>query len=132
MNANNHPINERFADLVIAMLAVNGWHLDKVGDLMNSLEQNGLTNPNTVASRAFTENAKCLESAGYSRGDYMVSMLTERIESAAQYFINHDNITKLADVEASRDLKRLRECLEPIKGVGKMVIENYALLRGLI
>jgi hypothetical protein len=96
------------------------------------LRQNGITNPHIVTSRAFVENAKHLESAGYSRGEYMVSMLTKRIESAAQYFIDRDFYAKLVEAESTQDLKRLRECVQPIKGVGKMVINNYAILRGLI
>ncbi len=121
---------DQFTDLVMAILAVNGWNLEKVGALLPAMKKEGLTNPSIIANRSYGENARSLESAGYSRGEYMVSMLTDRIISAAQTWVNSNLEVLLPEAEQQRNRNQITELLSPIKGVGKMVISNYLLLRG--
>lgn len=122
---------DSFTDLVISLLAVNGWGLDKAGALLDGLRGQGLTDPSAIASREWGDNAQSLEAAGYNRGEYMISLLTDRIIAAAKAWFEHDLEPRLKDAEAKRDLARIAELLIPINGVGKQVVSNYFLLRGL-
>jgi hypothetical protein len=111
-----------FTDLVIALLAVNGWSLDKAGSLLNGLREQGLPDPGVVVGRIYGDNAKGLAAAGYERGEYMISLLTDRIIAAAKVWLEHDLEHRLKDAEAERDLARIAELLIPINGAGKQVV----------
>ncbi len=119
-----------FTDLVISLLAVNGWNLEKAGGLLDTLRGQGLTDPSVISGRLYGENAKSLEAAGYSRGEYMISLLTDRIIAAAKHWRERNLGEELRRAEAHRDVRRISELLEPINGVGKVVVSNYLLLRG--
>jgi hypothetical protein len=120
-----------FTDLVISLLAVNGWNLEKAGGLLENLRGQGLTNPGVVSGRLYGENATSLETAGYSRGEYMVSLLTDRIIAAAKAWLDCNLEVELRLAEIHRDVQRIAELLNPINGVGRVVVSNYLLLRGL-
>lgn len=119
-----------FTDLILAILAVNGWTLEKTGALLNGLQSHGLTTPSVIVGRDYGQNATALENAGYRRGDYMVSLLTDRIIAAAKTWSEHNLEPALSAAEIQRDAKAIAALIEPIHGVGKTVISNYLLLRG--
>ena len=74
---------KHFCDLIVAMLAVNSWPLDKVADIYPGLTKQGLTDPGTIVAMKWHAVYTALVKAGYKRGDYIVGLLTERIMEAA-------------------------------------------------
>lgn len=121
---------EPFTDLVLAILAVNGWTLEKTADLLSGLRMQGLTNPSVIVGRIYADNATALDAAGYRRGEYMVSLLTDRIIAAAKMWLDRTLEPELKSAENQKDAKRIADLIEPIHGVGKTVVSNYLLLRG--
>lgn len=70
-------------DLVSAILAVNLWTVEKVFSIHDGLEREGVFDHERIASAKFDEVHASLIAAGYDRGDYIVSLLTERLQSMA-------------------------------------------------
>ena len=73
------------ADLVSAMLAVNLWTVDKMFSIHEGLEREGLFEHERIAEAEYSDVHAKLVAAGYARGDYIVSLLTERLQSMAQH-----------------------------------------------
>lgn len=122
---------EVFSDLLLAMLAVNSWELDKVGALLPQLRDSGLTDANLVSGMSFEKVFSNLVASGYKRGDYIVSLLADRVISAGNAFSDTDFEPKLLEMERAKDVESLKQLLQPIKGVGPKVFQNFLLLRGL-
>lgn len=118
-----------WADLVIAILSVNNYPLEKTFALFESLEDNGLFDPTVLAGLSATDVARKLGAAGYNRGDTMTAIFTERLSSLGQ-------LTSSVPVEsASRilktgDHKEVSSLLSSVKGIGPKVLANFFLLRG--
>lgn len=118
-----------WADLVIAMLSVNNYPLDRTFALFDKLEDEGLFDPNVLASSSASEIARKLDGAGYSRGVAMTAIFTERLLSLGE-LVKHE---VLADCQ--RTLQRgsrsdVMDLLARVKGVGPKVLESFFLLRG--
>ncbi len=70
-----------WADLVIAILSVNSYPLEKTFALFPSLEDNVLFNPTVLRDLSSADVARRLGAAGYNRGDTMTAIFTERLTS---------------------------------------------------
>lgn len=127
----NKEETDVFSDLLLAMLAVNSWELDKVGALLPRLKETRLTEPASVARMSFEKVFTSLVEAGYGRGDYIVSLLAERVISAGNAFTEDKLEEKVLEAERSKDIESIKRFLQPIKGVGPKVLETFILLRGL-
>ncbi len=77
-----------WADLVIAILSVNNYPLEKTFALFESLLENGLFDPTTLAAFSPADVAKRLGSAGYNRGDTMTTIFTQRLISLGRLTID--------------------------------------------
>jgi endonuclease III-like uncharacterized protein len=117
-----------FLELIVAMLAVNRWTIERTATLMDSLKTAGLSDPATVRSMTLDEVSKRLADAGYARGDYMQRLLGERILSAA-FKLDDDAMARVEQLERLGDSAGLRRLLMDIQGVGPEVIRNVLLLR---
>lgn len=120
-----------WADLVIAVLSVNNYPLDRTFALFDQLEAQGLFDPKKLASSTASEVARMLGEAGYNRGDTMTAIFTDRLLS----------LGALAKLESLPDCQRILESggradverlLANVKGVGPKVLENFFLLRGAV
>src|SRR3989442_9773528 len=85
-------------DLVIALLAVNRWTLDRAFGIADGLKRERFTNAATVAALPESEIAVRLAEAGYTRGSFMESMLARRIKRAADVLAN-GGLRRIADLE---------------------------------
>src|SRR5262245_43517047 len=93
-------------DLVIALLAVNGWTLDKVFSLRDGLQAQGLFDPDRVASMPHAEVFDRLGRAGYSRGDFMIGLLAGRMSELARA-LSGEQKAKLRRLVEERDVEGL-------------------------
>ena len=91
-----------FTDLVLALLAVNKWTLERVGSILPQLEEAGLTNPETVASLDFPTVFERVKEAGYQRGDYIISLIADRLLSAARTFRDKQLEKVIRDLEEKK------------------------------
>ena len=117
-----------FLDLVVAMLAVNRWTLDRAVSLTNGLREAGLSDPAAVRSMSVDEVAARLAKAGYKRGQYMEQLLATRIGSAAEVLDEH-GIRRVTELERRGDQNAVRAFLLTVKGVGPEVANSFLILR---
>jgi hypothetical protein len=82
--------NRVFLDLVVAMLAVNRWTVEKAVSITDGLRDAGLSDPAAVGSMTVDEVTARLAQAGYKRGRYMEQLLALRIVSAAAVLDHRD------------------------------------------
>ena len=66
-------------DLVLALLSVNTWTLEKTFRIYEGLKREELFIPNRVSKLSETEVFARLEKAGYDRGDFMIGLLSGRL-----------------------------------------------------
>lgn len=127
MNSNN--TNELFHDFVLSLLAVNHWDSEKAAQIDPGLSEKGFFDPNTILARSLETNAQLLGEAGYSRGNYMQKLLTNRIMSAAHSFVQSGVSQRIGYAVAANQRGQLSEILRVIEGVGPMVLENFMILQ---
>lgn len=115
-------------DLIIALLAVNRWTLDRAFDIAEGLKRAGLTDATKLAAMPESEIAVRLGEAGYKRGSFMESLLARRIRRASDVLVN-GGLRRIADLERAGDAKGIREFLLTLEGVGPEVAKNFIALR---
>jgi hypothetical protein len=83
-------------NLLIALLAVNNWSLERVFDLRGPLRDVGLLDFDSVTALSEDDVAGRLAAAGYARGDYMNKLMAIRILSMASV-LSSDELTRLSE-----------------------------------
>ena len=121
---------ELIGDLVVSVLSVNLWTIEKTFKIYDGLREEGLFDFDAVAALPETEVFARLERAGYTRGDFMVGMLAGRLRSVA-LALSGQGQEKLRQLVTAKDRKGVEALLQPIKGIGPSVIANYLALRGI-
>ena len=111
-------------NILIAILAVNGWTADRIFPMIERFRTVGLLDFVAISRLSVEDIAERLGRAGYARGEFMNELLATRVLSRA---------TVLAPTEVSR----LRQCLAEgrtadvtvtlrgINGVGPVVLETF-------
>ena len=117
-----------FIDLVIAMLAVNRWTLDRAFALNDDLTAAGFLDPAAVRAMTVEEVASRLVQAGYRRGQYMEQLLAVRIAGAA-HVLEAEGMRRLVELERRGDKDGIQKFLLTIKGVGPEVANSFLVLR---
>src|SRR5438552_1264993 len=74
-----------FNDLVIALLSVNGYRVEKTRPLQHALEQAGLFDLKAVGNLREDEVADRLRVAGYNRGEFLTRLMAARLVALSQY-----------------------------------------------
>jgi 3-methyladenine DNA glycosylase/8-oxoguanine DNA glycosylase len=116
-------------DLMIAILAVNQYSVERASEVVERFDEVGLADPAHVMRLDESAIAERLEQAGYQRGDYMCRLMAKRILSAATALAN--GISAIAECEQRGDIHSLRSRLLAIHGVGPKVVSGYCALRKL-
>jgi hypothetical protein len=118
-----------WADLVIAMLSVNSYSLEKTFSLFDSLAEQGLFVPTKLSALGQADIAKRLGAAGYSRGDTMTAIFAERLGSLGRLTadIPVEDCTRILLIGGREEVSSL---LSRVKGIGPRVLANFFILRG--
>jgi 3-methyladenine DNA glycosylase/8-oxoguanine DNA glycosylase len=116
-----------WANVVIAMLSVNRYPIERTFELFNQLDANGLFDPHNLASWNHSELFKKLEKSGYKRGDVLIGLLTERLLSLGSLAKNMQANEKIL---ANGNIQEVTDLLSQVKGIGPVVLKNFLLLRG--
>lgn len=118
-----------WADLVVAILSVNRYPLDRTFALFNNLEAEGLFDPRVLASSTASEIARKLGNAGYSRGDAMTAIFTDRLLSVGA-LAKRESFSVCERTLKGGTRSDVERLIGGVKGVGPTVLENFFLLRG--
>ena len=124
-----HMSSDVFDDLVIALLSVNGYGVEKTWSLHAALEQTGLFDLESVSRLEEDEIAKRLQTAGYNRGEFLTNLLAVRLSALARY-LRDLGWTEARGLLKSGDASQVREVLGKAHGVGPLVLDNFLWLRG--
>ena len=125
---NNTTVDEDLvADLVIAMLSVNNWPLEKSYAIREQLRKEGLFNISRLSGMNRADVCNSLYRAGYLRADYILGLLADRLLDMATT-LSGNNLIKLRSFIERGEIKEADSLLLNIKGVGPMVLENFKIL----
>lgn len=115
--------------LLMALLSVNNYSLEKVWALLPRMREAGLTDPARVVAMDMPAAIAALTSAGYDRKN-LTWLFAERVK-ALMGAIHDGTLDGLDDAISRKDKITASALLEPIRGVGPRVLENaWALLMG--
>jgi hypothetical protein len=117
-------------DLVVAILSVNQYSLEKTYQSLNSLEAEGLFNPENLAKWNLEEIVQRLNRSGYSRGTFMTKLFALRLSALGQCCLDKGT-EAFSKVISDGNKKAIEQLLLPINGIGPKVLENLFLLRGI-
>ena len=112
--------------LVISLLAVNNYQLDKAWALLPSLKSNGLTDPAQVAGADVGDLTVRLASAGYDRG-MLTGLFAERLRQLMISVLS-EAFGGLRDAIQANDQKKFSDLFCAFPGVGPRVCSNAWLL----
>jgi hypothetical protein len=115
-------------NLLVALLSVNQWSVEKVYGLVEGFREAGLFDFDSVARLDEAELTRRLGTAGYNRGTYLTPMMASRVGSLAGV-LKGGTVRKLADFIASGDRESAENILKLIDGVGPFVLRNFWLLQ---
>jgi len=115
-------------DLVVAILAVNFWTLEKVYALRSRLAEQGLFDMQGVSDLDVGEVDRRLRAAGYERGDFPVFAMANRLVHTA-CALDAGGETKLRALLAQGGSHELDDFLLGLKGVGPVVVGNFKVLQ---
>jgi hypothetical protein len=94
MNSAHKPSgDDAWLDLVVALLAVNQYSVDKAYALAGDLRKTGLTDPRKLAKWSTTEIEAKLMAAGYERGAFMNALFSERLAALGRLWPNVDSLS---------------------------------------
>lgn len=113
--------------LLMALLSVNNFSLEKAWLLLPRLREAGLTDPARVATMDMAATIEALTLAGYDRKK-LTWLFAERVK-ALMAAIHSGELAGLDAAIAAKDKAEASELLGQVRGIGPTVIENaWALL----
>jgi hypothetical protein len=118
---------EVIEDLVIAVLAVNRWSLERVFSIKEGLAREGIFDFDVLVTIDDAVIAKRLDAAGYRRGDYFNLMMGSRLRQIAER-MSPSKRREMMELLGRRDLRQLELMLLPLKGVGPSVFRAFLCL----
>jgi hypothetical protein len=124
----NDSDSDLWADLVVSILSVNRFPLDRAFDLLQQLRAEQLTDPEELSKRTIPELYAKLITAGYNRGEFMTYLFAERLSSLGTFAKEH-GIANCEKVISGHDVAALETLLLGVKGIGPAVIKNFRTLR---
>jgi hypothetical protein len=112
--------------LVMALLGVNNYSLEKIWKLLPRFRQEGLTKPRQVASEEIDRLTARLINAGYDRG-HLTAMFAERLQHLMAA-ITSGRLDELCSAATRRNAKAVHRILCEIRGVGPRVAHDAWML----
>jgi hypothetical protein len=115
-------------DLVVSILSVNNYSLEKTYSSVDSLTREGLFDPEKLAGWTLDEIAVRLRRGGYDRGKYLNKLLAIRLMSLAK-FVEGVGIEEAERFLTQSDKSAIQKFLQPVEGVGPKVLRTFSMLR---
>jgi len=115
---------------VISVLAVNQYSLEKTYACKEGLQTQELTTPATLLELAPAEIERRLKAGGCDRGAFMTNLFAKRLAALGAH-VRSVGIEKSTIILAGISRQKIEQFLEPVNGIGPVVLRNYFLLRGI-
>ncbi|MFC2171909.1 hypothetical protein ACFLU6_04680 [Acidobacteriota bacterium] len=117
-------------DLVISLLSVNAWTVEKSYSLLDGLRREGLLDMDLVSKLDESQIFLRLKKAGFNRGDFVVGLMSERIAHLARS-MEAEGLECFYLLHSEDKIPELDSFLLGIKGIGPHVLRNYKMLIGI-
>jgi hypothetical protein len=115
-------------DLVVSILSVNNYSLEKTYSRVDSLRREGLFDPTKLAGWTQDEIAVRLRRGGYDRGEYLNKLLASRLLSLGR-FVHSLGIEESERTLTNADKLTVGSFLQPVTGIGSQVLKSFSILR---
>jgi hypothetical protein len=116
--------------LVVSLLSVNQYPLEKTYAVLSLLRQGGLLSPENLSRWELEEIVARLKAAGCDRGPFMTKLFAVRLASLGMS-VQSRGIAVCRGILLSNDPAAISDLLLPIKGIGPKVLRNFFMLRGI-
>jgi hypothetical protein len=129
MSYKSSQVDEILQDLVVSVLAVNNYSLEKAYRLCDRLQELGLLDVSALDGNPLGADeirSKLIE-AGYARGEYIETLISQRIERIFGVIKQRGSTEYLLSLDCGSDLVAQR--LNGLYGIGPRVISNFIYLR---
>lgn len=120
--------DDPWSDLVVSILSVNSFPVERTYALLDRLRAEKLTDPENLSQQTAPGLYSKLVAAGYDRGEFMTYLFAERLSSLGA-FAKTFGISECEKVMKSRDAKAINSMLLSVKGIGPAVMQNFLFLR---
>ena len=117
-------------DLVISILSVNQYPLEKTYTAIESLREAGLFDPQNLARWGAVQITVKLANAGCDRGVFMTNLFATRLAALGDH-VSKVGVSQCEKVILSKDKDAITRLLMPVNGVGPRVLQNLFLLRDI-
>jgi len=120
--------DDPWSDLVVSILSVNNFPVERVYALLDRLRAEKLTDPENLSQQTAPALYAKLVVAGYDRGEFMTHLFAERLSSLGA-FAKAFGIAECEKVLKGRNANAIKAMLLPVNGIGPAVMRNYFFLR---
>lgn len=124
------PKDHTWEDLVVAILSVNHYSLEKTYLTIAGLRREGIVEPHNLRSWGTEEIAARLIRAGYDRGSFMTTLFAQRLASLGRFLESH-GLESCELVLSSKNSSAIADLLMPVNGIGPSVLKNFLIMRGI-
>ncbi len=121
-------LDEIWNDLIVCILAVNQYSLEKAYGLSEKLREQGLLSPENLAALTVSQIAGKLQRSGYDRGVYLTHLIAERLASLGA-FIRSTGVKECEALLKTKDKTSISSVLLAVHGIGPVVLKNFFALR---
>jgi len=121
-------LDNLWEDLVVAILSVNNYSLEKTYLAIEALRHGGLFSPQNLALWTPEEIGTRLQRAGYDRGRFMTALLSVRLASLG-VLLESVGVEECERLLLKGESAEARSLLLSVKGIGPTVLANFFLLR---
>jgi hypothetical protein len=126
----SEDLDNPWDDLVVSILSVNQYSLEKTYPTLPFLREAGLLSPESLGSQTLEQIVVLLKAANCDRGPFMTTLFAVRLASLGSA-VSSRGIVECTRILLSNDPDAIRTLLLPIKGIGPKVLQNFFMLRGI-
>ena len=117
-------------DLVVSILAVNQYSLERIFPLLDRLRGQQLTNPFVLVCEDVDNIDSRLRASGFDRGAFMTRLFAQRLASLGS-LIRAKGVSEFELILKGSNKTAIKELLLPVKGIGPVVLRNFFILRAI-
>jgi hypothetical protein len=121
--------SEPVVHLMVAVLAVGGYSLQRAWNLLPSLQKEGLTDSKAVEDYDEAEIVRRLSRSGYDRGPIVTASMAKRL-MALHTAVRNGVLAQTVRLLREDRVKDAEKVLRTVKGVGPVVFNQFAVLEG--
>ncbi|MDH4127625.1 MAG: hypothetical protein OEV44_02645 [Spirochaetota bacterium] len=115
---------EIIENLIISVMAINNFYLEKAYNLKEKLLKENLFNLETLKNSSSEQLFEKIVKSGYKKSDYVIGLLVDRFKDIGNK-LSPSVLDQLLKAVVAKDINSIEKILLPIHGVGYFVIKNF-------